>query len=52
MNNIFVIAGNEFRCALRNRWVAAITLVFTALALTLALLGAAPGGERDPRSRR
>lgn len=39
-----ILAGKEIRDGLRNRWVAAAILLLTALALLLALLGAAPTG--------
>jgi Cu-processing system permease protein len=39
-----IIAGKEIRDGLRNRWVIATTLLMTALALTLTLLGSAPAG--------
>jgi Cu-processing system permease protein len=38
------IAAHEIRVGLRNRWVVATTLVLTALALSLVLLGSAPTG--------
>lgn len=38
------IAFKEFRGGLRNRWVAALIVTLTGLALVLALVGAAPGG--------
>jgi Cu-processing system permease protein len=40
-----LIAGNEIRESLRNRWVLATTLLMAALALTLTLLGSAPTGS-------
>src|SRR5207344_426742 len=39
-----IIALKEIRDGLRNRWVIATTLLMTALALTLTLLGSAPAG--------
>lgn len=42
-----IIAGNEFRCAVRNRWIAATTLLMLALSLSLSLLGSAPTGSVD-----
>jgi Cu-processing system permease protein len=39
------IAGKEIREGLRNRWVAAATLLLALLALALAFLGSAPTGE-------
>ena len=38
------IAAHEIRVGLRNRWVAATTLLMAALALSLVLLGSAPTG--------
>lgn len=38
------IAAQEIRVGLRNRWVAATTLLMAALALSLVLLGSAPTG--------
>ena len=43
-NGLFVIAGQELRAGLRNRWVLATTLLLGALALSLTLLGSAPTG--------
>ncbi len=45
MKALIVLAGNEIRDGLRNRWVAAIILLLAALALSLALLGSAPSGS-------
>lgn len=45
MNGILLIADKEIRERMRNRWVVAATLLLAALALTLAFLGAAPGGR-------
>lgn len=44
MRTIAIIAVKEIRDGVRNRWVAAITLLMAALALTLSLLGSAPTG--------
>lgn len=44
MRTLAIIAGKEIRDGLRNRWVAAMTLLLAAFALTLAFLGAAPTG--------
>ncbi|WP_114394116.1 ABC transporter permease [Oleisolibacter albus] len=44
MSTILTIAAKEVRDGLRNRWVAATTLLMAALALTLTFLGAAPTG--------
>ena len=45
MRALVILAGNEIRDGLRNRWVAAIILLLAALALSLALLGSAPSGS-------
>ncbi len=45
MRVLAILAAREIRDALRNRWVAASIALLAALALTLALLGAAPGGS-------
>jgi len=42
--NALVIAAQEIRVGLRNRWVLATTTLMAALALSLALLGSAPTG--------
>src|SRR3546814_14224000 len=42
MRAAFVIAGQEVRVGLRNRWIVATTLPLAALALSLTLLGSAP----------
>lgn len=39
-----MIAAQEIRVGLRNRWVAATTVLLAALALSLVLLGSAPTG--------
>lgn len=44
MNALLTIAGQEVRAGIRNRWVVATTLILAALALSLVLLGSAPGG--------
>lgn len=44
MNALLAIAGQEVRAGLRNRWVAATTLILAALALSLVLLGSTPTG--------
>lgn len=44
MSPIAVVAGQEIRAGLRNRWVVATTLLLAALALSLTLLGSAPTG--------
>ncbi|HEX6959407.1 MAG TPA: ABC transporter permease subunit [Ferrovibrio sp.] len=45
MNGALVIAGQELRAGLRNRWVLATTLLLGVLALSLTLLGSTPTGE-------
>lgn len=45
MNAALTIAGKEFRQALRNQWVLAMTVLLAVLALSLALLGSAPTGS-------
>ena len=44
MRAAWVIAGQEVRAGLRNRWILATTLLLAALALSLTLLGSAPTG--------
>jgi len=41
LKQIGVIAGKEFWDRIRNRWVLAVAVVFTALALVIAYFGAA-----------
>lgn len=41
---IGIIAAKEFRDRIRNRWVLAVTVVFTAFALVIAYFGAAQQG--------
>lgn len=50
IGRITAVAGMEFRIAMRNRWLAVAAAAMVALALVLALAGAAPGGARavDP----
>jgi Cu-processing system permease protein len=47
---MLALAAQELRVGLRNRWVLATTVLMAALALSLALLGAAPTGtvKADP----
>lgn len=45
MNATWIIAGQEIRDGLRNRWVVALTLALASFALSLTLLGSAPGGS-------
>jgi Cu-processing system permease protein len=47
---IGVIAAKEFRDRIRNRWVLAVTAVFTAFALVIAYFGAAQQGAVGFRS--
>jgi Cu-processing system permease protein len=47
MSAIAVIAGQEIRASVRNRWIVATTLILAALALSLTLLGSAPVGTVD-----
>lgn len=47
MNALLIIAGNEFKRAVRNRWIAATTLLMLALSLSLSLVGSAPTGSVD-----
>jgi Cu-processing system permease protein len=44
MKRIFIIAANEIRTGLRNRWAAAATMLLGGLSLSLAFLGSAPAG--------
>lgn len=44
MRRVLLIAEKEIRESLRNRWVLALTILLTALALTLTVLGSAPTG--------
>ncbi len=48
--NVLMLAAQEIRVGLRNRWVVATTLLLAALALSLVLLGSAPTGvvKADP----
>jgi len=45
MSAVLTIAGREIQEGLRNKWVAAATLLLALLALALAFVGAAPTGE-------
>ena len=47
MNALLMISGNEFKRAVRNRWIAATTLLLLALSLSLSLVGSAPTGSVD-----
>ncbi len=44
MNELFAIAANEIRIAMRNRWAVSGAVVLAVLALSLSLLGSAPTG--------
>lgn len=50
MKSVLIIAAQEIRAGLRNRWVLATTLLLAGLALSLTLLGSAPVGgvNADP----
>lgn len=50
LRQIVTIAGKEFRDRIRNRWVLAVALVFTAFALSIAYFGAAQQGSVGFRS--
>lgn len=45
ISQIKVIAAKEFRDRIRNRWVIAVTLIFTAFALAITYFGSAQQGE-------
>lgn len=45
MRAALIVAETEIRGGLRNRWVAAATLLLATLALALAFLGSAPTGQ-------
>lgn len=47
---IFTIAAKEFRDRMRNRWVLAVTLVFTIFSLVIAYFGGAQQGAVGFRS--
>ena len=47
---IFTIAAKEFRDRMRNRWVLAVTLVFTVFSLVIAYFGGAQQGAVGFRS--
>ena len=50
ISQIATIAGKEFRDRIRNRWVLAVALIFTAFALVIAYFGAAQQGAVGFRS--
>ena len=45
MKITLIIAGQEIRDGFRNRWIVALTLFLALFALSLTLLGSAPGGS-------
>lgn len=45
ISQIKVIANKEFRDRIRNRWVIAVAIIFTAFALAIAYFGSAQQGE-------
>jgi Cu-processing system permease protein len=47
---VLAIAGKEFRDRIRNRWVLAVALVFTAFSLAIAYFGGAQQGAVGLRS--
>lgn len=44
MSPIVILAGKEFKDALRNRWIVSATLLLAGLAFVLSFLGSAPTG--------
>ncbi|ALT77186.1 MULTISPECIES: ABC transporter permease [unclassified Roseateles] len=50
LSQIFTLAGKEFRDRMRNRWVLAVALVFTAFSLVITYFGGASSGQVGPRS--
>ncbi len=44
LKQVGIVASREFRDRLRNRWVLAVMLVFTAFAFVIAYFGAAQQG--------
>ncbi|MBF0109161.1 MAG: ABC transporter permease subunit [Magnetococcales bacterium] len=49
MGTVGLIAGKEIRDAVRNRWVAAATLLLAALAFVLTFLGSTPTGTLEAK---
>lgn len=47
MTSVMILAAKEFRDGLRNRWIAAATLLLAALAFALTLIGSSPTGLLD-----
>lgn len=45
MRQLLVVAANEFRTGLRNRWIFGVVVMFAALSLLLTWLGSAPVGS-------
>ena len=45
VSQIKIIAAKEFRDRIRNRWVIAVAIIFTAFALAIAYFGSAQQGE-------
>lgn len=50
LRQVTTLAAKEFRDRLRNRWVLAVALVFTAFSLLITYFGAAAQGQIGPRS--
>lgn len=50
LRQVGTLAAKEFRDRLRNRWVLAVALVFTALSLLITYFGSATQGQIGPRS--
>lgn len=50
LQQILTLAGKEFRDRMRNRWVLAVALVFTAFSLSITYFGGASSGQLGPRS--
>ena len=47
---VAILASKEFRDRLRNRWVLAVAVVFTAFSLLITYFGSAAQGQIGPRS--
>ena len=47
---VLTLAAKEFRDRMRNRWVLAVALVFTAFSLAIGYFGGAQQGQLGPRS--
>jgi Cu-processing system permease protein len=50
LSQILTLAAKEFRDRMRNRWVLAVALVFTAFSLVITYFGGASSGQVGPRS--